>query len=452
MDTRATVELGVLGALRARATGVEVDIGPPQRRTVLAVLICGASQVIPTGRLLDCVWDDTASPSAIGSLHTHVSRLRKELGPDVIVRHPYGYALQLRPDQLDADVFSSWVRRGRSSVAKGQLHGALSLLCHHRVMTTAVRTRSSALVERASGWVIGGARILAGLLWLANLHWKIPPTFGEDSGGGLYKYAESVTRNSTWAPFTWVTEKLILPNFRFFGWVTLVVEILLALLLLVGYRTRIVALVGAAWSVPILLSVIYFDGADEWSWSYLMMIGLHLLLFATDAGRHLGLDGVLGRGGVAAQRALTIVGSVAIGVGVLGLFVARSVSFVGSEAALLGSDAGFADPDGGITRRWELKFVFFNPLWALLTILLGVLLVIGSRGARMARLALAGGAGFGVIAVVVFITQSFDYLRDDGGVQVVSTASNAALWGAFALAGVLLARRSSAVAVPASDG
>jgi hypothetical protein len=183
-----------------------------------------------------------------------------------------------------------------------------------------------------------------------------------------------------------------------------------------------------------------------------MMIGLHLLLFATDAGRHLGLDGVLGRGGVAAQRALTIVGSVAIGVGVLGLFVARSVSFVGSEAALLGSDAGFADPDGGITRRWELKFVFFNPLWALLTILLGVLLVIGSRGARMARLALAGGAGFGVIAVVVFITQSFDYLRDDGGVQVVSTASNAALWGAFALAGVLLARRSSAVAVPASDG
>ena len=128
MDTRATVELGVLGALRARATGVEVDIGPPQRRTVLAVLICGASQVIPTGRLLDCVWDDTASPSAIGSLHTHVSRLRKELGPDVIVRHPYGYALQLRPDQLDADVFSSWVRRGRSSVAKGQLRCGRDLL------------------------------------------------------------------------------------------------------------------------------------------------------------------------------------------------------------------------------------------------------------------------------------------------------------------------------------
>ncbi|MEJ7720487.1 MAG: TQO small subunit DoxD [Ilumatobacteraceae bacterium] len=318
-------------------------------------------------------------------------------------------------------------------------------------MTTAMRQRVSGLDERTSGWVIGGARILAGLLWLANLHWKVPPAFGEDNGGGLFKYSESVTRNSPFAPFTWVTEELILPNFRFFGWVTLVVEVLLAMLLLVGYRTRIVALIGAAWSVPILLSVIYYDGADEWSWSYLMMIGLHLLLFATDAGRHLGLDGVLARGGDAARRALTIVGSVAIVIGVLGLFVARSVSFAGSEAALLGSDAGFANSDGGITRRWELKFVFFNPLWALLTILLGVLLVIGARGSRMARLALAGGAGFGVIAVVVFITQTFDYLRDDG-VRVVSTASNAALWGAFALAGVLLARRSSAAAVPGSDG
>ena len=323
-------------------------------------------------------------------------------------------------------------------------------------MTSAVRQRAADIDDQVSGWVIGGVRILAALLWLANLHWKVPPAFGEDSGGGLYKYSESVTRNSPLAPFTWVTEELILPNFRFFGWVTLVVELLLALLLLVGYRTRIVALVGAAWSVPILLSVIYYDRADEWSWSYLMMIGLHLVLFATDAGRHLGLDGVLARDGDAARRALTAVGSIGVVVGALGLFVARSISFAGSEAALLGSDAGFANADGGITRRWELKFVFFNPLWALLTIVFGALLVVGARNARAAMVALAGAAGFGVLAIVVFIAQTFDYVRAAGQVQIVSTASNAALWGAFALAAALLARRivsrSSAVADPAAAG
>jgi len=308
-------------------------------------------------------------------------------------------------------------------------------------MTAALRARAGDFDQRASGWVIGGVRILAGLLWLANLHWKVPPAFGEDSGGGLFKYSESVTRNSPLAPFTWVTEEPILPNFRFFGWVTLVVELLLALLLLIGYRTRVVALVGAAWSVPILLSVIYYDRADEWSWSYLMMIGLHLVLFATAAGRHLGLDGVLERGNDAARRALSIVGAVAVAVGGLGLYVARSVTFAGAEAALLGSDAGFESDGGGITHRWELKFLFFNPLWALLTIVFGALVVIGARNARSTWLALVGAGGFAVIAIVAFITQTFDYLRDDGQVQVVSTASNVALWGAFAAAGVLLARR-----------
>ncbi|MGH9132544.1 MAG: hypothetical protein ACRDZZ_01310, partial [Ilumatobacteraceae bacterium] len=111
---------------------------------------------------------------------------------------------------------------------------------------------------------------------------------------------------------------------------------------------------------------------------------------------------------------------------------------------------------GDITRRWELKFVFFNPLWALLTIVFGALLVVGARHARAATVALAGAAGFGALAIVVFIVQTFDYVRADGQVQIVSTASNAALWGAFALAAAFLARRivseASAVAVPAPAG
>ncbi|MGI9031712.1 MAG: TQO small subunit DoxD [Ilumatobacteraceae bacterium] len=295
--------------------------------------------------------------------------------------------------------------------------------------------------ERVRSGVIGGVRILTGLLWLANLHWKVPPAFGEDTGGGLFKYSDSVTRSSPFAPFTWVTEEIILPNFRFFGWVVLISELVVAALLLVGWRTKLVAIVGAALTIPILLSVIYYDGADEWSWSYLMMIALNLVLYATDAGRHVGLDGVLERGPRAAQRALVIVGVVATVIGLLGLFVARSISFAGDEAALLGSDAGFVDGAGALVRRWELKFLFFNPLWALLTFVLGLVLVGGSR---RRTLAWAGAAGFAVLAVVGFVAGTFDYVRSDGSIQVVSTASNVAAWGAAALAGALLARRLGA--------
>jgi uncharacterized membrane protein YphA (DoxX/SURF4 family) len=294
--------------------------------------------------------------------------------------------------------------------------------------------------ERLNGGIVGGVRILVGLMWLANMHWKVPPDFGEPTNSGLYKFSESVTRNSPFAPFTWVTEELILPNFRLFGWATLLIELVVAMLLIIGYRTKVASLLGAAISVPILLSVLYYDRADEWSWAYFIIIGIHLLLFAVDAGKHLGVDGVLRRSPAAADRSLTIVGIVAVVTGLLGLFVARSVGFAGSEVALLGSDAGFVNADGNLVRRWELKFLWFNPLWALLTIGAGALLVAGTR---LRVLAFAGSAAFALMAVVVFVMQRFDYLRDDGSVSIIGTSSNTVVWAGLAVAGALLARRAA---------
>lgn len=313
-------------------------------------------------------------------------------------------------------------------------------------MLSSLATRAAALDERVRGSVLGAGRIVLGLLWLANLHWKVPPAFGDDTGGGLFKYSAAVVRHSPFAPFGWVTEEIVLPNFRLFGWVTLVTELLLAMLLLIGYRTKIVALVGAVWSVPIMLSVLYYDRADEWSWSYLLMIAAHLMAYASDAGTHLGLDGVLRRDAAVARRAVRAIGIIAIGVGAAGLFVARSVSFAGDRVALFGSDAGFTTDDGSIVRRWELKFLWFNPMWALCTVVLGAVLVAGVRQQWVRR---AGGVGFAVLAVVILVVQRFDYLRDDGSIQVVSTASNAAVWGAAALVVLLVDRVLGSTRVPA---
>lgn len=293
-----------------------------------------------------------------------------------------------------------------------------------------LRRRATELDERARGAVLGVARIVVGLMWLANLHWKVPPGFGESSGGGLYKYSESVTRNSPFAPFTWLTEEIILPNFALFGWVTLIVETVLAVLLIIGYHTKIAALVGAITTVPIFLSVLYYDRADEWSWAYFLMFAAHLFVYASDAGNHLGLDGALRRGPAASTRAIRAIGAIATIVGVLGLYVARSVDFAGDRVALLGSDAGFVNADGDLIRRWELKFMWFNPLWAVLTIVLGGLAIAAFRVGWAAR---AAGAGFAVLAVVIFAMQNFGYVRDDGVVQTVGTSANAAVWASFAV-------------------
>lgn len=312
------------------------------------------------------------------------------------------------------------------------------MLAGMKMSLSSITDRASVVDGRARGAVLGVARIGLGLLWLANLHWKVPPHFGEDTGGGLYKYSVSVSRHSPFAPFTWVMEEIILPNFQLFGWFTLIIETVLAALLVIGYRTKLVALLGAAMTVPIMLSVIYYDKADEWSWSYLLMIIGHLFAYASDAGSHLGLDGVLRRDASSARRASRTLGIVTIVIGAFGLFVARSVAIAGRRVALLGSDAGFS-ADGKLTRRWELKFVWFNPLWALLTIGLGALVIVGTKQRWASRVA---AAGFAVLALVVLAMQHMDYVRSDGSVQVVSTASNVAMWGGLALAIVLLDRSS----------
>ena len=289
---------------------------------------------------------------------------------------------------------------------------------------------------RIEGLSIGGVRILAGLLWLANLHWKVPTDFGKSSGGGLYKYVVAGAQNAPFEPYRWVLREIVLPNFQLFGWYTLVSELVVAALLLIGYRTRIVALAGAAMTVPIMFSVLYYPKADEWSWSYLLMIGVHLLLAAVYAGNYLGVDGVIAGPSDGAPRALRGIGFVAVAVGVVGLIVARSVDFSGRLVKLLGSDAGFVDGDR-LVRRWELKFLWFNPLWAVLTIAFGALLIFGARNLKVAWL---GTGGFAMMAIIVFFQQTFEYLRDDGTVQRVATASNVALWGGLALASALFIR------------
>ncbi len=301
-----------------------------------------------------------------------------------------------------------------------------------------IAERLTVLDEKTRGLILGLCRIGVGLMWLANIHWKVPTDFGETNQGGLYKYSASVLRNSTFAPFKWFTEEILLPNFGFFGWFTLLSETALALLLLCGYKTKLVALGGAAMSVPIMLTVLYYDRADEWSWSYLLMIIAHLLLFASDAGKHLGLDGALGRGVGSLKRSLGLIGLVTAVIGAAGLFVGRSMPFAGAKVALLGSDAGFVNDQGGITRRWELKFVWFNPLWAILTLLFGVLIIVATKNKWAGRI---GAAGLAVMSVVILVIGKFDYARDDGAIQKVATGSNASVWGALALAAFLIDRR-----------
>ncbi|HEV2088451.1 MAG TPA: TQO small subunit DoxD [Cryptosporangiaceae bacterium] len=146
--------------------------------------------------------------------------------------------------------------------------------------------------SRVSRVLLAALRIGVALMWIQGASWKTPPAFGQgDKPSGLFKFTSFAVEHEVFAPWAWVVENLVLPNFTVFGWTTLLVEASLGAFLLVGLATRLWALVGIGQSMAILLSVA--NAPHEWVWAYVLMVLAHLAIFATAAGRYYGLDGVL---------------------------------------------------------------------------------------------------------------------------------------------------------------
>lgn len=148
---------------------------------------------------------------------------------------------------------------------------------------------------RVNRGILAVVRVAAAALWIGNLGWKVPPHFGQgaspDAPKDLYQWTSYAVEEPVLGPYAWLVEHLVLPNFAVFAWGTLLVEAGLGAFLLIGLATRFWAVVGVGQTMAILLSVANAPG--EWIWSYLLMILVHAVLFATAAGRYAGLDGVL---------------------------------------------------------------------------------------------------------------------------------------------------------------
>ena len=99
------MEFRVLGPLEVWEGERQLELGGPKRRAVLAFLLLHANEVVATDWLVDQLWGGKPPRDAAGALHTHVSRLRKELGSAVIASQAWGYVLRCDPGALDLERF-----------------------------------------------------------------------------------------------------------------------------------------------------------------------------------------------------------------------------------------------------------------------------------------------------------------------------------------------------------
>ena len=116
----------MLGPLRvAGDDGAEAEIGSPTQRIVLATLLARPGQVVPLGVLADAVWEDSPPASAVNTLRSQISRLRRVVG-ERLRGSADGYSLVLAAgDGVDATRFDDALRRARAEQDVGDLVTAL---------------------------------------------------------------------------------------------------------------------------------------------------------------------------------------------------------------------------------------------------------------------------------------------------------------------------------------
>ncbi len=119
------LRISLLGGTRIEvAPGVEIDPGPQKCQELLAALALEPAVAITVPRLVELLWDEHPPRTAEKTLQTYVARLRKMLGPDMIVRTGAAYRLDVDPDSIDTSRFRAALRRGDTQAALREWTGA----------------------------------------------------------------------------------------------------------------------------------------------------------------------------------------------------------------------------------------------------------------------------------------------------------------------------------------
>ncbi|WP_242613483.1 AfsR/SARP family transcriptional regulator [Herbihabitans rhizosphaerae] len=121
------VLFGLLGPLRVRHGGTEIDVGADKPRTVLTALLAAPNTWVPTEAIIDAVWPHARPPSVRDNLKTYVWMLRGAL-PGRIEGRPGAYRILVDDHELDTRLFEHSYLEARRLLASGSPAAATTRL------------------------------------------------------------------------------------------------------------------------------------------------------------------------------------------------------------------------------------------------------------------------------------------------------------------------------------
>ena len=124
------MEFRLLGPLEVVDRERTLALGAVKPRSLLAVLLLHANEVVSAERLIAALWGDAPPASAAKSVQIYVSRLRKALGVGRLTTRSPGYVMHVDPSEVDSARFELLVgqaRRADPVTAAEKLRQALAL-------------------------------------------------------------------------------------------------------------------------------------------------------------------------------------------------------------------------------------------------------------------------------------------------------------------------------------
>ena len=148
--------------------------------------------------------------------------------------------------------------------------------------------------RRGTGYDVAfaGARIAVGSYWLYEQHWKLPPEFGMHAARGLMFAFEQSIQYPTVDLLRTFLQNVVVPHFRLFGWLLLLVEVTIGMSMVLGAWTRAGALFGVLQAVNLLLAQ---GRTPEGPWIYLAILAANLFVLFTPSNRRFSVDAWRGR-------------------------------------------------------------------------------------------------------------------------------------------------------------
>jgi DNA-binding SARP family transcriptional activator len=101
----ADVRFTILGPVGLSVDDIDVPIGAPRQRALLAILLSDANRPVHPRVLIDGIWGAAPPQHPEAALQIVVSRLRSSLGPAAsrLVSERAGYRIHVEPDELDLE-------------------------------------------------------------------------------------------------------------------------------------------------------------------------------------------------------------------------------------------------------------------------------------------------------------------------------------------------------------